>query len=35
MPEELTKIIQEMPRDPEVIDMLKKVSGPEPLPSRQ
>ena len=35
MPEELTKIIQEMPRDPEVIDMLKKMSGVEPLPSRQ
>ena len=35
MPEELTKIIHEMPRDPEVIDMLKKMSGPEPLPSRQ
>jgi tripartite-type tricarboxylate transporter receptor subunit TctC len=35
MPEELTKIIQEMPRDPEVIDMLKKMSGPESLPSRQ
>ena len=34
MPEELTKIIHEMPRDPEVIDMLKKFSGVEPLPSR-
>ena len=35
MPEELTKMIQEMPRDPEVIDLLKKMSGPEPLPPRQ
>jgi tripartite-type tricarboxylate transporter receptor subunit TctC len=34
MPEELAKIIREMPRDPEVIDMLKKFSGVEPLPSR-
>jgi tripartite-type tricarboxylate transporter receptor subunit TctC len=34
MPEELTKIIHEMPRDPEVIDMLKKISGVEALPSR-
>jgi hypothetical protein len=34
MPDELTKIIHEMPRDPEVVDMLKKFSGVEPLPSR-
>jgi tripartite-type tricarboxylate transporter receptor subunit TctC len=34
MPEELTKIIREVPRDPEVIDMLKKISGVEALPSR-
>ena len=35
MPEDLTKMIHEMPRDPEVTDMLKKMSGPEPLLSRQ
>jgi len=35
MPEELTKLIHEMPRDREVIDLLKKMSGPEPLPLRQ
>ena len=35
MPEELTKLIHEMPRDREVIDLLKKMSGPEPLPSRR
>ena len=35
MPEELTKIIHEMPRDPEVIDLLKRMSGTEPLPARQ
>jgi tripartite-type tricarboxylate transporter receptor subunit TctC len=34
MPEELTKIIHEMPRNPEVVDMLKKISGVDPLPSR-
>src|SRR6267142_4438347 len=34
MPDELTKIIHEMPRDSEVVDMLKKFSGVEPLPSR-
>jgi tripartite-type tricarboxylate transporter receptor subunit TctC len=34
MPEELVKIIKEMPRDPEVIEMLKKFSGVEPLPPR-
>ena len=33
-PEELTKIIREMPRDPEVVEMLKKFSGVDPLPSR-
>jgi tripartite-type tricarboxylate transporter receptor subunit TctC len=33
-PEELAKVIREMPRDPEVIEMLKKFSGVDPLPSR-
>jgi tripartite-type tricarboxylate transporter receptor subunit TctC len=33
-PEELAKVIQEMPRDPEVIEMLKKFSGVDPLPAR-
>jgi tripartite-type tricarboxylate transporter receptor subunit TctC len=33
-PEELTKVIREMPRDPEVIEMLKKFSGVDALPSR-
>ena len=33
-PEELTKVIQETPRDPEIIEMLKKFSGVDPLPSR-
>jgi hypothetical protein len=34
MPEELTKIIKEMPRDPEVIELLKQFSGAEALPAR-
>ncbi len=34
MPEELTKIIREMPRDAETIELLKKFSGPGPLPAR-
>jgi tripartite-type tricarboxylate transporter receptor subunit TctC len=33
-PEELSKVIREMPRDPETIDMLKKFSGVDPLPAR-
>jgi tripartite-type tricarboxylate transporter receptor subunit TctC len=33
-PEELTKIIREMPRDAEIVEMLKKFSGVDPLPSR-
>jgi len=34
MAEELTKVIQETPRDPEIIDFLKKFSGVDPLPTR-
>jgi tripartite-type tricarboxylate transporter receptor subunit TctC len=34
MPEELTKIIRGTPRDTEVIDLLKLLSGPGPLPPR-
>ena len=32
--EELAKTIREMPRDPEVVEMLRKFSGVDPLPSR-
>jgi tripartite-type tricarboxylate transporter receptor subunit TctC len=32
MPEDLAKVIREMPRDPEVIEMLKKFAGVDPLP---
>jgi len=34
MPEELTKMIRESPRDIEVIDLLKVISGAGPLPQR-
>jgi hypothetical protein len=34
MPEELTQAIRDVPRDMEVIDMLKTLSGPGPLPAR-
>jgi tripartite-type tricarboxylate transporter receptor subunit TctC len=34
MPEELTKTIREVPRDPEVVDLLRSFSGAGPLPPR-
>lgn len=34
MPEELTKILRETPRDTEVIDLLKTLAGAGPLPHR-
>jgi hypothetical protein len=34
MPEELAKAIKDVPRDPEVINMLKNFSGAGPLPAR-
>src|SRR6266511_3179816 len=34
MPEELTKMIRETPRDPEIIDLLKIFIGAGPLPVR-
>jgi tripartite-type tricarboxylate transporter receptor subunit TctC len=34
MPEELQKVIQEVPRDPEVIALFNKVAGAERLPER-
>jgi hypothetical protein len=33
-PVEPTKVIREMPRGPELVGMLKKFSGIDPLPSR-
>jgi tripartite-type tricarboxylate transporter receptor subunit TctC len=32
--EELVRVIKDMPRDPEVVELLKKFSGVEPLPPR-
>jgi tripartite-type tricarboxylate transporter receptor subunit TctC len=34
MPEEITRSIKEIPRDAEVVDLLKKISGGGPLPPR-
>jgi hypothetical protein len=34
MPEELTKAVQETPRDAELIELFKAFSGPAPLPPR-
>jgi tripartite-type tricarboxylate transporter receptor subunit TctC len=34
MPEELSKVIREIPRDPEVIETLRTLSGAGPLPAR-
>ena len=34
LPEQLTKDIREMPRDPDVIDLLKSLAGGGPLPAR-
>jgi hypothetical protein len=34
MPEAMAKVVKETPRDIEVIDTLKKLSGAGPLPSR-
>lgn len=34
MPEELTKVIHDMPRDAEIVDLLRKFSGVDPLPAR-
>ena len=33
-PEELTKMVREMPRDSEIVELLRKFSGVDPLPSR-
>jgi len=34
MPEEQEKAIRELPRDAEVIELFKKLAGPDPLPTR-
>ncbi|MGH7827215.1 MAG: hypothetical protein ACREQ7_18820, partial [Candidatus Binatia bacterium] len=32
--EELERAIKELPRDPEVVQLYKKLAGPDPLPAR-
>ena len=34
MPEEQDKAIRELPRDRDVVELFKKLSGADPLPSR-
>ena len=34
MPEELEKAIKDLPREPDVIDLFKKLSGADTLPAR-
>jgi tripartite-type tricarboxylate transporter receptor subunit TctC len=34
MPEDLEKVIRELPREPAVVDLFKKLLGADPLPSR-
>jgi len=34
MPEELEAVIKDLPREPDTIDLLKKLAGPDPLPPR-
>jgi hypothetical protein len=34
MPEELSRVIKELPRDPEVVALFNRIAGPEALPER-
>jgi hypothetical protein len=34
MPEEQDKVIRELPRDKETVELFKKLSGPDPMPPR-
>jgi hypothetical protein len=34
MPEELTKIIHDILKDAEIVELLRKLSGVDPLPAR-
>jgi hypothetical protein len=34
LPEDHEKVIREIPREPEVIELFKKIAGAEPLPAR-
>jgi tripartite-type tricarboxylate transporter receptor subunit TctC len=35
MPDEMEKLVREMPRDPEIVDLFKKLNGAGPLPTRE
>jgi len=34
MPEQIEKLVRDIPRDPQHIELLKKIAGPDPLPRR-
>ena len=34
LPEEMEKLVKDLPRDPEIIDLFKKINGAGPLPPR-
>jgi hypothetical protein len=34
MPEELEQTIRDMPREREVVELFKKLTGPDPLPQK-
>ena len=34
LPEEMESSMKELPRDPEIIDLFKKINGAGPLPAR-
>jgi hypothetical protein len=34
LPEVMDKAVKELERPPEVVDLLKKLAGPDPLPAR-
>ena len=34
MPEDVTKVVRELPRDPELVELYKKLAGAGPLPAR-
>jgi len=34
MPEEQEKAVKELPRDPQTVELFKKIAGADPLPAR-
>jgi hypothetical protein len=35
MPDETGRLINELPRDPEIVELFKKINAADPLPPRQ